>query len=227
MHKKINDKDLRIIFQGPICFENKSILEYDKRIIISTIDDYSEKEKNIPNKIVRGKRPSFPGHKNINYQVASTLAGLKYEPDYKFVIKIRSDIYIKDKEEFINSFEFNEKTINSVYWHNYININDYENGYAFDYIFGGTKENIVSIFLHLSKNADLYTDPFPEKHILESIKKEENITVINNISKNLKEDSLFWIKMDKFIVEYCNKYPEYKKEKLLINTDRKIVPQII
>lgn len=100
-------KDIAIILQGPIDINDNFTLEtvkyyhsmcQDAYIILSTWDyedvNYYEKFHDIQNVyIVTCKLPEKPGIFNLNYQIASTKAGIKKAQDLgaKYICKTRTD----------------------------------------------------------------------------------------------------------------------------------------
>lgn len=102
----IDDKEIALVIQGPILLENdftlESIryyrqLEKNLTIILSTWEGENEdvlsKIRELDVEIVCSKRPVVSGMLNINYQVASTLAGIKHAKRLgkKYVCKTRTD----------------------------------------------------------------------------------------------------------------------------------------
>ena len=85
---------------------------------------------------------------NMNYQVASTLNGLK-KVDTKYVIKIRSDEYYSDLSKFIEKIKNNpEKIITNNF---FFSQDDYEPFHPSDHVIGGTTENLLSMFNYAFK----------------------------------------------------------------------------
>ena len=101
-------KQIAIVIQGPIIKKNDYTLEtvklYQKiypgvLVVVSTWDDieseYIVKFKKLNNcHVILNQKPKMSGNLNINYQIASTMAGLQYaqEVGKKYVFKIRSDM---------------------------------------------------------------------------------------------------------------------------------------
>lgn len=85
---------------------------------------------------------------NMNYQVASTLNGLK-KVDTKYVIKLRSDEYYSDLSKFIEKIKNNpEKIITNNF---FFSRNDSEPFHPSDHVIGGTTENLLSMFNYAFK----------------------------------------------------------------------------
>lgn len=108
---------MAIIIQGPIIKENDFTIEtikiYEKHfpddlIILSTWNDedrdYLKKCPTGNVKIIYNKRPDNPGISNVNYQIASSFAGvtLAKENNYQYVLKTRTDqrLYAPNIKEF-------------------------------------------------------------------------------------------------------------------------------
>ena len=85
---------------------------------------------------------------NMNYQVASTLNGLK-KVNTKYAIKLRSDECYSDLTKFIEKIKDNpEKIITSNF---FFSQNDYEPFHPSDHVIGGTTENLLSMFNYAFK----------------------------------------------------------------------------
>ncbi len=85
---------------------------------------------------------------NMNYQVASTLNGLK-KVNTKYAIKLRSDEHYSDLSKFIEKIKNNpEKVITSNF---FFSQNDSEPFHPSDHVIGGTTENLLSMFNYAFK----------------------------------------------------------------------------
>ena len=109
-YASVNSKEHCIVIQGPIAKENDFTLETVKYygkiypnvlVIVSTWENEDkqylkqfESEKNC--KVVLNKPPTNPGTGNVNYQILSSLGGVKEAEQYekKYVLKTRSDMRI-------------------------------------------------------------------------------------------------------------------------------------
>lgn len=104
--------DWAILVQGRFYTEpskHVKLLEYyhltckNARIIVSTWDTteqhYINLIKQFSDEIILNKEPSKPGHRNINYQLVSTLSGLRHIKTLKIphVLKVRTDAGIEGR----------------------------------------------------------------------------------------------------------------------------------
>ena len=113
-----NQKKLAIILQGPVIKENDFTIETikiyikhfpDDLIILSTWNDedtvYLTKCPTKGVKIIFNKKPDYSGNQNINYQIASTYAGVieAKENNFEYILKTRTDqrLYSPDSKEFL------------------------------------------------------------------------------------------------------------------------------
>lgn len=153
--------DVTLVIQGPISkrLSNglakgiRHIETYCKfgRVIVSTWDSHGIK----PSKKFLAKHnitlieanPDDYKHMynsyNINYQVASTLNGLK-KVTTKYAIKLRSDEYYSDLSKFIKKIKDNPEKIvaNNVFFRE----DSYEAFHPSDHVIGGTTENMLGMF---------------------------------------------------------------------------------
>jgi hypothetical protein len=106
MKQGMNKEKIGIVMQGPLIRENNFTVNTIKRymnysdnlsIIVSTWDDEDRAEldqiRAAGAVVVTSKKPEFAGNFNINYQLVSTLAGIKkaVEFDCKYICKTRTD----------------------------------------------------------------------------------------------------------------------------------------
>ena len=114
-------EDTDIIMQGPICDSTKgSVEEYLKlpfvsKIIVSTWNsdrdkvDFQESEKV---KVVFSDPPNHDGGGNVNYQIISSMRGIKVS-DAAIVIKMRTDQTIAHDDMIsMNEFYLKNRTAN-------------------------------------------------------------------------------------------------------------------
>lgn len=149
-------KNVTILLQGKVLQPTLDfyINHYpNANVVISTwIDsdlDYSKLPDNY--KLVLSKLPPYAGFQNINYQIVSTLTGLKLvETDY--VIKIRGDEYFSNIEYIASEVVMNPKKIHCspIFFRHWSFI-----PYHFsDHIIGSTKENLELMFKETKFNVD-------------------------------------------------------------------------
>jgi len=108
-------KNVTILLQGKILQETIDfyIENYPTaNVVISTWIGSELDFSNLPQtyNVVLSKLPEYGGYQNINYQILSTLNGLRFvETDY--VIKIRGDEYYSNMEYIANEVAMNPKKI--------------------------------------------------------------------------------------------------------------------
>lgn len=110
-------EDFAIVMQGPVIkkadFTFETLKLYRKvypgiKIILSTWNDTDEtvieKISKLNIHILKSELPAFPGDSNINYQLKSTIAGLKNldESKVKYVLKTRTDQRIYSASDYLN-----------------------------------------------------------------------------------------------------------------------------
>ena len=163
----INRKDIWIILQGPLDYY-KEVIPYYKNldnVIISTW--VSEKEK-IENKkhCILSYPPIVSGKHNINYQVKSTLAGLKYakKQGAEYVFKIRADIAFDDLELLISKLKFD----NTLYFPAYYNSKE---GYLVDYFQFGPIDKMIKLW-DIPLKFEIFNKKYPEYYITKNFLKK-------------------------------------------------------
>ena len=141
-------KNVTILLQGKILQETIDffIKNYpNTNVVISTWISCKLDLSKIPKSysIVLTKLPNHGGHQNINYQILSTLNGLKLvETDY--VIKIRGDEYFSNMEYVANEVAMNPNKIHCspIFFRHWSFI-----PYHFsDHLIAATKENLQLMF---------------------------------------------------------------------------------
>jgi hypothetical protein len=141
-------KNVTILLQGKVLQETIDffVQNYpDSNVVISTWTDSELNFSNLPEtyNVILSKLPDDGGFQNINYQVRSTLSGLKYiETDY--VIKLRGDEYYSNLdyvayEVAMNPFKIHCSPIFFRHW-------SFMQYHISDHIIAGTLENVKLMF---------------------------------------------------------------------------------
>lgn len=175
-----------IILQGNSNYSDKLYDTYGDDCIFSTWVGAKSNFKYT----LRNIYPENTGVQNCNLQLFSTYAGclLAKELGYSQVLKIRSDIVIKDWKLLLNNLDLYH--VNFFSWHNW------NGGYYVDYIFGGPIDDIIEITKDLQTDNDL----FPERRITKRVKKEVKYILPVLINYNISCYSLKW---EKNLTESC------------------------
>lgn len=203
------NKDICILVQGPITFYEsiiKSYHNYKENVLISTNDTNKiviEELQAAGLNILINKIALFSGRANFNNQVLNTFNGLvkAKEMGFKYVLKIRGDIFIDRISDLINTFD-----LNTIYFPAYHN---HDGGYLCEHMIFGEIDFMLSLWnIPLS-----VSDIAPEIQLTEHFDK---------ISHNYKIDFIFPILYNKQILAYWAKYKlylnEYEKDRLFIYT---------
>ena len=106
-----------VVIQGPTHDQDRMSKAWQQyNVIYSTWED-EKPEGKIPENIIYNKKPKDPGFRNINYQVTSTLAGLKKakEEGFDFCLKWRSDYVPSSARNLFKMFDFKYKKHNFIY----------------------------------------------------------------------------------------------------------------
>lgn len=141
---------------------------------------------------IRNIPPENTGVKNCNLQLFSTYAGclLAKELGYSQVLKVRSDILIKDWKLLLTNLDLN--CLNFFSWHNW------DGGYYVDYIFGGPVDEVIEI----TKDLETGINEFPERRITKRVNKQVKYVLPILINYNIACYSLKW---NKNLTDYCKK----------------------
>lgn len=195
------NKEICVVVQGPIDYIDDIIKTYEQfknNVIISTNDSSVDELKSKGFTVL--VNPLVPaGRKNFNNQVNNTLQGIlkAKELGFKYVLKIRADLFTDRLEDLINSFD-----LNKVYFPAYHN---HDGGYLCEHmIFGeiGFMKKLWSIPISLANIA-------PETQITAQYDKIRTIQLI---------DFIFPILYDEKIMMYWKKYNfylnDYESDKL-------------
>ena len=195
MNGKFFKDDICIVVQGPIDYVDNIIDTYKKfknNVIISTskISNHNLQylsEKGF--KLINNELTVNPGRANFNNQVKNTYEGVKKanELGFKYVLKIRSDIFIDDLVEFINSL--NKDTVYFPAYHNY------DGGYLCDYMLFGPIDFMLKLWDIPLSNSNLPPETQLTLKYLE-IKNNDNLDFMFPIlySKKIKA---YWPKHQK------------------------------
>lgn len=200
------NKDIAIVVQGPIEFFDKIVEIYNPikgNIIISTndsVDGFIEKGFTaISNDLV----PS--GRKNFNNQVNNTHKGIlkAKELGFKYVLKIRADLFTDDLVKLIESFD-----LNKIYFPAFHN---HDGGYLCEHMIFGE----INFMGKLWDIPISYADVAPETQLTDHFK---------SIRTNQKIDYIFPILYKEKILIYWEKYKfylnEYETDKLFTYEER-------
>jgi hypothetical protein len=190
------DNNLALIIQGP--FNKKAYLYYSKftyvTIIFSTwVDEVIDLELNSKNHyIVKSEKPSISGPYNLNFQIESSINGVRKIQDLEeklkinfFCIKIRSDFIFTNFNFYSTNIKFQKNTIytTSLYSYTY-------KTYFSDYIFCGWTESLIR-FLNINLEPKIYDEfNIPERVLFSNW--TGNISTLPDLSP--KKQSLFWLK---------------------------------
>ena len=203
-------KDLAIIVQG-----QSSYLEILKKSLTGLNVIYStwvgEENKYSNNDIVIfNEKPKHPGPCNFNFQITSTIAGLKKakELGFKKSLKLRSDIVPTNAHEFIKLL--NNDKLNFLCWHCH-EVYPKCPGYLVDYLMSGDIDDLIELF----DIQDTSWCSVPEIHlthqyITKLIKKTE---IEYFLPKLNRDNDLIWLKRNIELSSYRNigSYDYYKK----------------
>lgn len=181
----MQEKNLWFVIQGPMDFYDDVKNSYNgfSNVIWSTWKN--EKSKIEHEKYYILNNPPFcPGKQNINYQIRSTMAGLKYAKKLgaKYVFKIRSDIAFDNLGLLLSKLKFD----NTLYFPAYCYL---ENGYLIDYFQFGPIDKMLQLWnmpLKFEKLHKKYPEYYLTQNFISKFKNEE----IRYIIPILKEHGL-------------------------------------
>lgn len=141
-------KNVTIILQGKILQDSIDFLIKNyptANVVVSTwIDSETDFSKLPPSyTLIQSKLPKNGGDQNINYQILSTLNGLRFI-DTDYVIKIRGDEYYSNLEYIANQVAMNPTKIHSspIFFRHW----SFMKYHISDHIIAGTKENLQLMF---------------------------------------------------------------------------------
>jgi hypothetical protein len=150
--------------------------------------------------------PGEPGIANLNYQMTTTLGGLKYAKDHgiKNILKIRSDMIVSDLAVFLSCLKYNK--LNFLCCHDNNSV-----PYLIDYLFAGPVETLIDITedcLHNKTLNSTYKTEFPEARITSSVIKKLDIQQLKDLNFFLSElnsqTDIYWIKNNLYLSSYKN-----------------------
>ena len=149
-------KNVTILLQGKILQETIDfyIENYPTaNVVISTWIGSELDFSKLPQtyNVVLSKLPEYGGHQNINYQILSTINGLRFvETDY--VIKIRGDEYYSNMEYIANEVAMNPKKIHCspIFFRHWSFIPFHFS----DHLIASTKDNLQLMFEKTKLNVD-------------------------------------------------------------------------
>jgi hypothetical protein len=199
MKKEYFNNDICIVVQGPIDYIENIVETYEKfknNVIISTNQIQPHNLQYLYSKgfkVIINELSVNPGKANFNNQVKNTYEGIKMADKLKFnyVFKIRSDIFIDDLSELINSL--NQNTVYFSAYHNY------DGGYLCEHMLFGPVDFMLNLWNIPQSDSNLP----PETQL--TLKYEE----INN---KYSLDFIFPILYSKKIKAYWPKHQKYLNE---------------
>ena len=172
-----NLSEIAVVIQGPIknIRRHMDLWPESCLVLFSTCDDFEER---IGADVItlQSDRPEDNGVGNINLQKITTLSGLniaqKY--DYKYSIKIRSDLFPTNARTLIDSLDLEK--LNFIAKHR-DRIDGYD-GYLVDYFQAGKTDDLIKLW----DIKDIHSNSIAETALM------------NNFSKNFKpEDVSFFL----------------------------------
>jgi hypothetical protein len=205
MKKGYFNNNICIVVQGPIDYIENIVETYEKfknNVIISTNQIQPHNLQYLYDKgfkVIINELSVNPGRANFNNQVKNTYEGIKManKLGFNYVFKIRSDIFIDDLSELINSL--NQNTVYFSAYHNY------DGGYLCEHMLFGSAEFMLKLWDIPVSNSTLP----PETQLTKKY---------DEISDGCKIDFLFPILYNHNIKAYWSKYGmflnEYKNDKL-------------
>ena len=154
--------------------------------------------------VVINDPPTTAGPGNLNYQLISTLGGLKYAKNLgiKNVLKIRSDMALLDLQKFLTILKEDQL--------NFLCCHENENRpYLLDYVFAGSVDVFLDVFNDCFENETfdmMYGNQFAEARITSSILKKtdrEQLKNINFFLFDLNSDiDIYWLKKQIYLTSY-------------------------
>ena len=149
-------KNVTILLQGKILQDSLDfyVKNYPTaNVVISTWVGSNLDISNIPQSynVIFSKLPETAGPQNLNYQLVSTLNGLRFiQTDY--VIKLRGDEYYSNLEYIAYEISMNPNKIHSspIFFRHW----SFMKYHISDHIIAGTKDNLLTMFTHTKFNFD-------------------------------------------------------------------------
>lgn len=155
MKKASFENNICIVVQGPLTYINEIIHIYKPfkdNVIIST-NDNSEKTLKLLNennfKFIINEIALYSGRANFNNQVKNTFEGIEEASKlkFKYILKIRSDIFIDNLAKFINLLD--KESFYFPAFHNY------DGGYLCDHMMFGPIEFMLKLWNIPLSNSNL------------------------------------------------------------------------
>ena len=149
-----------------------------------------------------------PGPMNFNYQMESTLVGLRYaqEKGYSRALKIRSDIVPTNAEGFLKLIDNSD--FNFLCWHHH-QVYPGCPGYLVDYLMSGTVQAMINLW-----KVDSVFCTVPEVLLTWSYISKHLDVQINYFLEELEQsNTLYWLKRDTNLLSYKKNdiYDKYGK----------------
>ena len=190
-----------ILVQGPNTHPNK-IIEYYKgreNVIFSTLSNEDTSDFDGCNFVIqKNEIPFISGRANFNYQVINTLNGVKKAKSlgYEYVLKIRSDITIKEMDKLLDLLIKSEDVIYFSAYHKR------DGGYLCEHMNFGHVDNLIKLW-DIPVSTSMKP---PETQLTENLIRNFNNINIKYIFPLLYEHNIlvFWEKRNFYLNEYQN-----------------------
>lgn len=216
------NSDIAIVIQGPsdnVKEQKISWGNFKDNIIFSTWVGYEDLYNN-DDIVIFNEYPKINGPMNINYQIKSTLEGLKKakELGYKRALKIRSDMIPTNSYDFLKILKPN--FINFLCWHNH---EVYQNcpGYLVDYLMEGEIDDMITLW-SINEIFGVVPEIIITSNLINNFDSDKLNFFIDDINE---KNNLYWIKRNIYLdtykidIEDTHKKYSFSKTKDYINKD--------
>lgn len=155
MKEEFVSKDICIVVQGPVNYVDSVIQAYSSykdNVIISTSGTHIEVIKQLQDNgftVIQNELMDIPGTHNFNNQVQNTYKGVAkaHQMGFKYIFKIRSDIFIDDVLKLLNKIDYTKTYFSAYHNHN--------GGYLCEHMLFGSTEFMLSLWNIPVSNSDL------------------------------------------------------------------------
>lgn len=192
-------RDIAIVIQGPsdyVVQQKRAWKGYGNHCIFSTWVGEQNKYKSSDN-VVFNEIPVDSGCANINYQIGSTLQGLKLakELGYDRALKLRSDLIPTNYKNFLDTID--NDNYNFLCWHHHM---VYHNcpGYLVDYLMSGN----VDMLIKLWDINELFCAVPQIMLTWNYIKNCSDVQIVYFLNSLSQVNDLFWIKRGIYLSSY-------------------------
>lgn len=139
--------DIAIVIQGPsdyVIKQKQAWEDFREHCIFSTWKGSQTKYESSDN-VVFNALPTFSGAGNLNYQMHTTLQGLKVAKSmgYNRALKIRSDLVPNNAKKFLEVI--NNQKLNFLCWHAH-KVHPKFSGYLVDYLMSGDIDQLIRLW---------------------------------------------------------------------------------